>query len=70
MRVGFECNKSFFVQLIDDPLHILTMRAQVASEPRNRLRPIRLDDGAEVDQRALVKPRGATSLSPAASICC
>ncbi len=47
MRVGFKRKQTLFVQLIDNPLHILTVRAKVAREPRNGLRAIGLDDGAE-----------------------
>ena len=43
VRVRLECNESLFVQIIDDPLNVLTMRTQVASEPCDRLRPIRLE---------------------------
>jgi len=46
MRVGLECNKPFFVQFIDDPLNVLTMRTQVTRKPCDRLRPISLYDSA------------------------
>ena len=69
VRVHLQCDEFLFVQIIDDPLNVLTIRTQVASEPCDRLRPIRLGNGAEGEsQRALVKPSPATSLSPAVSI--
>ena len=33
MRVGLECDKSFPMQVVDDPLHVLAIGAEVASEP-------------------------------------
>jgi hypothetical protein len=47
MRVGFECYEPLSVQVIDDPLNVLTISAQVASEPRNRLRALGGDDRAQ-----------------------
>src|ERR1700691_3894972 len=46
VRVRLERNESLFVQIIDDPLNVLTMRTQVASEPCDRLRPIRKGSSA------------------------
>src|SRR5208282_4915836 len=40
MRVGLEYNKSLFVQVIDDPLYVLTVGAQVSRDPCDRLRSI------------------------------
>jgi hypothetical protein len=47
MLVGLECDEPFLVQVVDDPLHVLAVRAQVASEPRHRLWAAGADDGAE-----------------------
>src|SRR5260370_33225428 len=47
MRVDVECDETLFVQVVDDPLHILTIGAEVASKPRNRLRTFGVCDGAE-----------------------
>src|SRR5260221_12553189 len=47
MRVDLECAETLFVQVVDDPLHILTIGAEVASKPRNRLRTFGVCDGAE-----------------------
>src|SRR6266853_1905477 len=47
MRVDLECDETLFVQVVDDPLHILTIGAEVASKPRNRLRTFGVCDGAE-----------------------
>ena len=47
MRIGFECDKPLSMQVVDDPLHVLTIRAQVAGDPRYRLGTLRRDDRAE-----------------------
>src|SRR5258708_25604917 len=47
MRVGLECDEPFLVQVVDDPLHVLAIGAEVAREPRDRLRAFGGDDGAE-----------------------
>src|SRR5277367_5987496 len=47
MRVGLECDEGFLLQVVDDPLHVLAIGAQVASEPRDRLRAFASDDGPE-----------------------
>jgi hypothetical protein len=47
MRVDLECDETLFVQVVDDPLHILTIGAEVASKPRNGLRTFGVCDGAK-----------------------
>src|SRR5262245_59304014 len=47
MRVGLKCYKSLAVQVIDDALYVLTIGAQVAREPGDRLRSIGLGNRAE-----------------------
>src|SRR6266851_8392945 len=47
VRVGLECDKSLFVQVVDDPLNVLAVGTQIAREPRDGLRPIRLSDSTE-----------------------
>ena len=47
MRVGLECDEAFPFQVVDDPLHVLTVGAEVAGKPRDRLRAFGGDDGAE-----------------------
>ena len=47
MRVGLECDEPFLVQVVDDPLHVLAISAQIASEPRDRLWALGADDSAE-----------------------
>jgi hypothetical protein len=37
MRIDPECDETLFVQVVDDPLHVLTIGTEVASKPRNRL---------------------------------
>jgi hypothetical protein len=44
MRVGLEYDKSFLAQVVDDALDVLTVRAEVASEPGNRLWPFSAGD--------------------------
>jgi hypothetical protein len=38
MRVGLECHEALLVQVVDDPLHVLTIGAHVTCKPHNRLR--------------------------------
>ena len=47
MRIDLECDQSFPVQVVDNPLHVLAIGTQVAREPRDRLRALGGDDGAE-----------------------
>src|SRR6201984_7249 len=47
MRIDLECDETLFVQVVDDPLHVLTIGTEVASKPRNRLRTFGGCDGAE-----------------------
>ena len=47
MRIDLECDETLFVQVVDDPLHVLTIGTEVASKPRNRLRTFGVCDGAE-----------------------
>jgi len=47
MRIGLEYDEPLLLQIVDDPLHILAVGAEVASEPRDRLWAFRSDDGAE-----------------------
>jgi len=47
MRIDPECDETVFVQVVDDPLHVLTIGTEVASKPRNRLRTFGVCDGAE-----------------------
>ena len=45
--IGLEVDEAILVQVVDDPLHILTMGAKVASNPRHGLLARSPDDGAE-----------------------
>ena len=47
MRVRLECDEPSLVQVIDDPLHVLAIRPQVASQPRDRLSAFGCGDGAK-----------------------
>ena len=47
MRVVSKCHEPLLVQVVDDPLHVLTIGAHTASEPRNRLRAFRRDHCAK-----------------------
>ena len=47
MRVGLECDEPFLGQIVDDALNVLAIGAEIAGEPRDRLRPLRRDDRAE-----------------------
>ena len=47
MRIGLECDKPFPMQVVDDPLHVLAIGAEVASEPRHGLRAFGGENGAE-----------------------
>src|SRR6476619_7430086 len=47
MRIDLECDAALFVQVVYDPLHVLTIATEVARKPRNRLRASGGYDGAE-----------------------
>ena len=47
MRVGLKRDQPFLGQIIDDPLHVLPMRAEVSRQPRDRLRIIGGDNRAK-----------------------
>lgn len=47
MRVGLECHKPFRVKVVYDPLDVLAIGAEVAGEPRDRLRAFCVHNGAE-----------------------
>jgi len=47
MRIGFECNESFRLQVVDDALDVLAVCSHFPREPCNRLRPIACDNAAE-----------------------
>ena len=47
MRVRLECHKPIFVQVVDNPLHVLTICAQIAGKPGDRLRAFTLHNGSQ-----------------------
>ena len=47
MRVGVEGDEAVPMKVVDDALHVLAIRTEVARQPRHGLRPIGGDDGAE-----------------------
>ncbi|AFK55580.1 hypothetical protein TMO_a0177 (plasmid) [Tistrella mobilis KA081020-065] len=47
MGVGREGDDALFRQIIDDPLHVLAIGAQIAGQPGHRLRPVGIDDRAQ-----------------------
>ena len=44
MGIGLERDEPFLLQVVDNPLHILAIRTEVASEPRHGLRALGGDD--------------------------
>ena len=47
MWVDLECDETFSLQVVDDPLHVLAIGAEVTGKPRDRLGPFGSDDGAK-----------------------
>ena len=47
VRIGLEGYETLLVQVVDNPLHVLTIGTHVAGEPRDRLSVIRSDHCAE-----------------------
>src|ERR1700746_2537365 len=47
MRINLECDETLFVQVVDDPLHVLTIGTEGASKPRNRVGTFGVMEGAE-----------------------
>ena len=64
MRVRLEGDEAFPLQVVDDALHVLAVRAQVAGERGDRVWVFGVHDGAKDRQRALVSPSSATADRP------
>ena len=58
MRVRLECDEPVLVQVVDDPLYVLPIGAEVARKPRDRLRPFGGDDRAEDLPAGAGQPEG------------